>query len=163
VSRLVATVLYIGLIPIAPGTWAALAALPLAYLLHWLGGLPLLAGAIAGAAFIGYRAAAAETAGHPEADPAEIVIDEVVGQWIALVPLSAGLWFAGAPAHVFPWPGWVAAFLLFRLFDIWKPWPVSWADDLHGPLGIMLDDALAGVLAAVAVAILAAVAHGRAL
>jgi phosphatidylglycerophosphatase A len=158
-SRLVATVGYIGLIPIAPGTWASLAALPVAWLLHWLGGPVALGLAIVATAGLGYWAAGVQTAGHPEADPAEIVIDEVVGQWIALAPLSAGLWFAGTPPHVFPWPGWTAGFVLFRTFDIWKPWPVSWGDNVHGPLGIMLDDIIAGILAAIGVAILAAIAH----
>ena len=76
--------------------------------------------------------------------PSHIVIDEVVGQWIALMPLSAGLWFAGAPPQLFPWPGWVVGFLLFRLFDIWKPGPVGWADRRKGPTGVMLDDVVAG-------------------
>lgn len=77
-------------------------------------------------------------------DPGWIVIDEFVGQWLAL---------AFAP------PGWfwlIAGFLLFRLFDVWKPWPVSWADRrVGGGLGVMLDDALAGALAG---AVLAAAA-----
>ena len=89
-----------------------------------------------------------------------MVIDEVVGQWIALWPLSAGLWLGGAEPWLFPWPGWVAAFVLFRLFDIWKPGPVGWADRLHSPMGVMLDDVIAGVLAALMVAASAAVAHG---
>ena len=92
--------------------------------------------------------------------PTHIVIDEVVGQWIALFPLSAGLWLAGAPPQLFPWPGWVFAFVFFRLFDIWKPGPVGWADRRKGPTGVMLDDVLAGAMAAVVVAILAAIAHG---
>ncbi|MEO0914972.1 MAG: phosphatidylglycerophosphatase A, partial [Pseudomonadota bacterium] len=52
------------------------------------------------------------------------------------------------------------AFLLFRLFDIWKPWPVSWADGLKTPLGVMLDDIIAGLLAAIVITIAAAIAHG---
>ena len=105
-------------------------------------------------------AAGAETRAGGDPDPGEIVVDEVVGQWIALFPLSAGLWLAGAAPQVFPWPGWVGAFVMFRLFDIWKPWPVSWADGLHGATGIMLDDILAGLMAAVVVALAAALAHG---
>ena len=60
--------------------------------------------------------------------------------WIALWPLSAGLWHAGADPWVFPWPGWVGAFLMFRLFDVWKPGPVGWADRQPGAMGVMLDD-----------------------
>lgn len=159
-SRFVATFGYVGLIPFAPGTWGSLAALPIAYVLHWLGGFPLLVLASLVVFAVGFWATRAETAGRAESDPGEIVIDEVVGQWVALYPLSAGLWFAGAAPQVFPWPGWVAAFLLFRLFDIWKPWPVSWADNQHGPLGVMLDDLVAGAIAAVLVALAAWVAHG---
>lgn len=159
-SRLVATFFYVGLLPRAPGTWGSLAALPCAYILHLLGGFPLLALATLALAALGFWAAGAETRAGGDPDPGEIVVDEVVGQWIALFPLSAGLWLAGAAPQVFPWPGWVGAFVMFRLFDIWKPWPVSWADGLHGATGIMLDDILAGVMAAVVVALAAALAHG---
>jgi len=159
-SRLIATFGYVGLMRPAPGTWGSLAALPLAWLLHWAGGFPLLLIATVAVFAVGYWATKAETAAGGDPDPSEIVIDEVVGQWIALFPLSAGLWFAGAAPHVFPWPGWVGGFIMFRIFDIWKPWPVSWADGLHGPLGVMLDDVLAGFMAAVCVAAAAAFAHG---
>lgn len=159
-TRLIATVGYAGLLRPAPGTWGSLVALPLAWLLHWLGGLPLFLFALAFVFIVGLWAVAREVAGKADADPAEIVVDEVVGQWIALVPLSAGLWFANVPGHVFPWPGWVGGFLMFRLFDIWKPWPVSWADRRHDALGVMLDDVIAGLMAAVCVAVAAAVAHG---
>lgn len=144
----------------APGTWGALAALPCAWALHWAGGFPFLLVATVLTAVAGWWAVGAETAAGGDPDPSEIVIDEVVGQWVALFPLSAGLWIAGSQPHVFPWPGWAGAFLLFRLFDIWKPWPVSWADGLHGPTGVMLDDVIAGVMAAVVLTLAAAVAHG---
>jgi phosphatidylglycerophosphatase A len=159
-SRLIATVFGVGLLPGAPGTWGSLAALPLGYLLHRLGGFPLLALATVAVFLAGYWATARETAGGGDPDPGEIVVDEVVGQWIALFPLSAGLWAMGAAPWVFPWPGWVGAFVTFRLFDIWKPWPVSWADRQLGAMGVMLDDVLAGVMAAVVVVIAAAVSHG---
>lgn len=70
-------------------------------------------------------------------DPSAVVWDEMVGFWITMIAAPAGwLWI-------------VMGFVLFRLFDIWKPWPVSIADQkLHGGLGIMLDDVLAGVYAA---------------
>lgn len=159
-SRFVASFGYVGLIPFAPGTWASLAALPCGYALHRLAGFPLLVAATAAILAVGYWATKAVTAHGGDDDPRWIVIDEVAGQWIALFPLSARLWFAGADPQAFPWPGWVGAFLLFRLFDIWKPWPVSWADGLHGPIGVMLDDALAGLIAALVLALAAAVAHG---
>lgn len=159
-TRTLATFCGIGRLPGATGTWGSLAALPLAYLLHRLAGFPLLAFATLLACGLGWWAAKIETFDQHDLDPSHIVIDEVVGQWIALFPLSAGLWFAGAPGHLFPWPGWVSAFLLFRLFDIWKPGPVGWADRRKGPTGVMLDDVVAGAMAAAVVALLAALAHG---
>jgi phosphatidylglycerophosphatase A len=98
--------------------------------------------------------------GGADKDPSEIVIDEVVGMWIALWPLSAGLWHAGADPWVFPWPGWVGAFVMFRLFDVWKPGPVGWADRRPGSMGVMLDDVIAGLMAAAVVTLGAGVAHG---
>ena len=100
-----------------------------------------------------------ETRGKVDHDPSEIVIDEVAGQWIALLPIAFGAANAGVGVTAL-WPGWVAAFVLFRLFDIWKPGPVGWADRRHGPLGVMLDDVIAGVLAAIVTIVLAGIAHG---
>jgi len=159
-ARLIATFGYVGVVPGPAGTWGSAAAIPVAWVLHWLGGFPLLAVATVVVCAAGYWATKVETAGKDDLDPGEIVIDEVVGQWIALWPLSAGLWHAGAAPYVFPWPGWVAAFVFFRLFDIWKPGPVGWADRRKGPLGVMLDDVIAGVLAAAVVTAAAAVSHG---
>ncbi|MDJ0628234.1 MAG: phosphatidylglycerophosphatase A [Rhodobacter sp.] len=159
-SRLIATAFGIGHLPYAPGTWGSAAAIPAAYLIHALGGFPALLIATLAVVLAGWWATAVATKGHDDHDPSEIVIDEVAGQWIALWPLSAGLWHAGADPWVFPWPGWVGAFVLFRLFDITKPGPIRWADRLHTPLGVMLDDVLAGLAAAVGVAVLAVLAHG---
>ncbi|MSU91422.1 phosphatidylglycerophosphatase A [Rhodobacteraceae bacterium 2CG4] len=157
--RAIASVGFVGLIPFAPGTFGSLAALPGAWVLHALGGFPLLAAATLLVFVLGLWAVGKLPPGSDH-DPSWVVIDEVAGQWIALFPLSAGLWYAGAAPWTFPWPGWVGAFLMFRLFDIWKPWLVGRADALPGPLGVMLDDVVAGVLAALAVALAAAVAHG---
>ncbi len=159
-TRLIATFGYVGLLPGPAGTWGSLAALPTGYLLHLLGGPLLLGAEIVVAYGLGIWATRIETFEQDDLDPSHIVIDEVVGQWIALLPLSAGLWLAGAPAQLFPWPGWVFGFLLFRLFDIWKPGPVGWADRRKGPTGVMLDDVIAGVLAALVVILLAGIAHG---
>ncbi len=159
-TRLIATFGFVGLIPGATGTWGSLAALAIGYLLHRLGSFPLLLFATVVAYGLGYWATKVETFEQHDLDPGHIVIDEVVGQWIALMPLSAGLWLMGAPPALFPWPGWVGAFVFFRLFDIWKPGPIGWADRRKGPTGVMLDDVLAGLMAALVVALLAAVAHG---
>jgi phosphatidylglycerophosphatase A len=160
VSRAIATFGYVGFAPVATGTVGSLVALPVGYLLHWLGGFPVLSAATVAAYCLGIWATRVETFEKDDLDPAHIVIDEVVGMWIALMPLSFGLWHIGARPSLFPWPGWVSGFLLFRLFDIWKPWPVRWADRLKGPTGVMLDDVLAGLMAAALVTLMAAVAHG---
>jgi phosphatidylglycerophosphatase A len=78
-------------------------------------------------------------------DPGVVVWDEFVGQWIALIPLvmrpRGWIWIA-------------LAFVLFRIFDVWKPWPASWADrTVKGGVGAMLDDVFAGMYAAIALAL----------
>ncbi len=156
--RAFVTVGYVGRLRPAPGTWGSLAALPLAWLLHAAGGPGLLCLAIAVAFFAGWHATAAVTRGAPDPDPAEIVIDEVVGQWIALLPVSLGAARVGVEIMAL-WPGWIAAFVLFRLFDIWKPWLVGRADARGDALGVMLDDVVAGVLAAIATFALGALWH----
>ncbi len=124
-----------GLAPVAPGTFGTLAALPLALALlalpetlFW----PLLAGLFA--VGVGVCAAASRELGR--ADPGSIVWDEMVAMWLVLacVPPS--------------WPWWLAAFALFRIFDIAKPWPIRALERrVGGGLGIMLDDLVAAVFA----------------
>ncbi|WP_424967450.1 MULTISPECIES: phosphatidylglycerophosphatase A family protein [unclassified Dinoroseobacter] len=157
-SRMIATVFGVGLMKPAPGTWGSLAALPLAWAIHTLGGFPALAIATLAVCALGWWATAEATRGAADHDPSEIVIDEVAGQWIALWPVSAGAWHVGAEISAL-WPGWIAAFVFFRLFDIWKPGPVGWADKRHDAAGVMLDDIVAGVMAAICVAVLAFLAH----
>lgn len=157
-TRLIATWFYTGYLRPAPGTWGSLAALPCAWILHVMGGPWLLIAATLVVFAVGWWATLQETAGQTDHDPSEIVVDEVAGQWIALWPVSYGAFFAGAEVLRL-WPGIVAAFLLFRLFDIWKPGPVGWADRRGDALGVMLDDVIAGAFAALGVALLAALAH----
>ncbi len=124
---LVATWFGVGLIRRAPGTWGSLAALPCAVGLQFLGGPWLLAGATGLVSLAGVWASG---------DPGAVVVDEVAGQWLALLPLPLDLWW------------YAAAFALFRLFDIAKPWPIGWLDkNLHGGRGIMADDLAAGLAA----------------
>ncbi len=158
-SRMLATFFYVGLLKPAPGTWGSLAALPVFYGLHVLGGPVLCSLAIVAAVAVGFWAASRETRRLGRADPGEIVIDEVAGQWVALLPLSFGAASAGVGIGAL-WPGWVAAFALFRLLDIGKPGPVNWADRRGDVTGLMLDDLIAGILAALGVVVLAAIAHG---
>jgi phosphatidylglycerophosphatase A len=158
-ATLIGTVGGIGYLRPAPGTWGSLAALPLAYGLHLLGGFPLLALATLAVCAAGYWATAEMTRGQDNHDPSEIVIDEVAGQWLAIWAISYPAWSHGIAISAL-WPGWIAAFALFRLFDIWKPGPVGWADRKTGPMGVMLDDVIAGILAALGVAALAGFSHG---
>ena len=151
------TVGYVGLLKPAPGTWGSLAAVPLAWGLHAIGSFPLLIAATVLVSLLGiWTIGQALGTGHE--DPPEIVIDEVAGQWIALWPVSIGATHAGAGFWDL-YPGVIAAFLAFRLFDIWKPGPIGWADRRGGGLGVMLDDLIAGVFAALTVGLLAYVAH----
>ncbi len=157
-SRLIATVFGVGHIRPAPGTWGSAVGVLGALGLHYLGGFPLLLFATVAVFLIGWWATYRATLGSQDHDPSEIVIDEVAGQWIALLVVSYGAWNAGLdPLRLYP--GWIAGFLLFRLFDITKPWLVGWADRRGDALGVMLDDVIAGIFAAIATGALAFLTH----
>ncbi len=135
-AGLIATGFGSGLSPRAPGTLGSLTALlPWWWLLRALP--PLHYAGVLGVSFIiGVWASAWVIGRTGVSDPQIVVWDEFVGLWIALFLLPPG------------WPWLVGGFVLFRLFDIWKPWPVRWADRrLHGGVGVMLDDVLAGLYA----------------
>jgi len=124
-----------GLAPRAPGTFGTLAALPLWWGLHYLSA-PVYWLCIAAAFVLGIYLCGKTARDLRTHDHGSIVWDEFVGLWIAL---------AQVPAQ---WLWVVAGFALFRLFDVWKPWPISWCDRrVHGGFGIMLDDVLAGLAA----------------
>ena len=159
IARAIGTVCGVGNLRPAPGTWGSAAALPLASLIHVLGGFPLFLIAILCVFGAGWWATVQITAGSDDHDPSEVVIDEVAGQWIALLPLSYAASTRGLDILDL-WPGWLSAFVLFRLFDIWKPWLVGKADRRGDALGVMLDDVIAGAFAAIGVMALAALAHG---
>lgn len=158
-ARLIATVGGIGYLRPAPGTWGSLAALPLGWLFHVIGGFPLMLVAVAASFLKGLWATRVMTRDSADHDPSEIVIDEVAGQLTALLPLSYAAWSMELDI-LRMWPGWIAAFLLFRLFDITKPWLVGWADRRNDAMGVMLDDMIAGAFAAIGVIVLAALWHG---
>ncbi len=175
--RCLSTACGIGLLPTAPGTWASAATALLFALLFGVRGVlePLLSlrtgqfasgdGSVqgpsptwpasievsgvllalllifAGGVWLGNRA----LRDFGVEDPGAFVLDEVVGQGLALLPLL--------PGPLSPW-GVLAGFVLFRLFDIWKPPPCARLERLHGGLGIMADDVMAGVYAALIVALL---------
>lgn len=158
-SRLVAIFFGVGLLRPAPGTWGSAVAVLLGVVIFRFGSFPALLVATALATLAGFWACQRELAGRPGADPSEIVIDEVAGQWLALLFPAVAFWWRGSDGWM-PYPGWVAAFVFFRLFDIWKPWIIGWADRRPDPAGVMLDDLIAGVFAGLAVVVAAGIAHG---
>jgi phosphatidylglycerophosphatase A len=127
-----------GLAPVAQGTFGSLAAiLPWLLLrqLSWPVNVLIIV--------IGFAIGvwACDVAGRALGvdDHRSLVWDEFVGQWIALLP-----------ALLAPWWAVMAGFVLFRLFDVWKPWPIRWLDrHLKGGLGVMVDDVVAGLFAAI--------------
>jgi phosphatidylglycerophosphatase A len=133
-ARLIASGFGCGAAPAAPGTVASAVACVLGAGLLWLS--PWALGVAAVLTTLGgvWAIGAARVAG----DPGWVVIDEIAGQWIALLALPR-------PSAV----GVLAAFALFRLFDIAKPGPVGWADRKSGPVAVMADDVIAGAFAAV--------------
>lgn len=140
VASCIATWFGCGLAPVAPGTVGALGALATAaFVEHYLHWGPLGWGAFAlGCTPIGIWAAGqyAETSGKK--DPGAVVIDEVLGLWLTL---------AGA-AHLTGWRPWLAAFVLFRIFDIAKPFPIRKLEAIPGGAGIVIDDLGAGIYGA---------------
>ena len=139
---LIATWFGCGRSPKAPGTAGSLAAVLIAYVLHHFAGIAgwhflVLAGLLF---FPAVWSADAVARVSKVKDPQFVVVDEVLGQWIAL-----------AAAVPFTWLSCLAAFALFRLFDIYKPPPVRQLESLPGGLGINADDAMAGIYAALVI------------
>lgn len=134
-----------GLTPVAQGTFGSLAALLPWLLLRELA-LPWYVLVLLLGFGVGVWACNMASRALGVADHRSIVWDEFIGQWIALLPLL-----------VLPAPWWwiVVGFALFRLFDVWKPWPISWLDRrVKGGMGVMIDDVVAGVFAAIALALI---------
>lgn len=134
-SEIIGTMFYIGKIPLAPGTWGSLVALLLWYLIKPKIIDPLFLLITGGLFFIGIAVSEIITRELDNYDPKEIVIDEWVGMWIALYLVPHSIFWG------------LVSFFLFRFFDIFKPGPVQIMDDIHSPIGVMLDDVIAGILA----------------
>ncbi len=168
--RLLGTGFGSGWLPLAPGTWGSLAALLLLALAFGVEGLGegLVGGAVVDrppeflpssalgmlvlvtliTALVGWKLAASAEADYGRPDPPAFVLDEWVGQAIAVMPLVSGPFHAPRPLSAL---GLVVAFGVFRVLDAGKPWPVSRFDRLPGGVGIMSDDVVAGGLAALVV------------
>ena len=135
VSEIISTVFYIGRLHFAPGTWCSFVAfLAWFFLRFYIEGVFILYASLV-LFFIGVAVSTIHAEALKDEDPAEIVIDEWVGQWIAL-------WMV---PHSFIW-GFVS-FSFFRIFDIFKPGPIQSMDDIKSGTGIMMDDVIAGILA----------------
>jgi phosphatidylglycerophosphatase A len=146
-STIVASVFGIGYFPFASGTLMSLIAIPFAIMIARAGGgIAILAAAIV-VSVIGVWACDDHVRVTRRHDPSECVIDELAGQWLA----CAGISFDLGPARL---QEFALAFLLFRLFDILKPWPIAAMEKLPGGVGVMADDLVAGFAAAIIGALL---------
>ena len=131
----IATVGYCGYFPFAPGTIGSAAGL-VVYLLVWWTQSPVVEVSLIVAIYaIGIWAGTAAERYFGGIDPGPVVIDEVLGMLITLAFMPVGLWTA------------IAGFVLFRIFDVIKPFPAGRFERLHGGLGVMSDDAMAAVYA----------------
>ena len=150
-ARLLATWFGCGYTPKGPGTAGSLAAVLIAWALHAYAGMGPLAFGFLAVMMTGPAIWAADVTARETGlkDPQIVVVDEVVGQWLAI---------GAAPA--IRWQTLLAAFLLFRAFDIWKPPPVRQLERLPGGVGIVLDDVMAGVYAAAVLAALVLASSG---
>jgi phosphatidylglycerophosphatase A len=138
-ARVIATWFGCGYAPKAPGTVGSAAAIAIALVLHQYAGFGAAHFAVLSVLVFGpFVWAAGRTASDLKLeDPQIVVADEVIGVWVAL-----------AGARAWNWKTWLAAFVLFRLFDIWKPAPVRQCERFPGGYGIIADDVMAGMYAA---------------
>jgi phosphatidylglycerophosphatase A len=153
-NKFISTFFYVGFLRPAPGTWGSIVGIILAYILLITTDFFSFCLILLFTILIGFWSTKNYIEkSSEEPDPSEVVIDEVIGQWIAVLPIgfilkiaennSEGLWFV-----------WLWAFVSFRFFDIIKLGLVGWADNLGGALGVLLDDILAGIAAGFTVIIL---------
>ncbi len=156
-NDLFATWGYLGRIPKAPGTWGTLGGLLFIYLLflNWHHYFEQNISILYYASFtlalflLGVISADKFDKDHKTHDSKRIVIDEVVGIMVTLIPLVWVFQNSGTPLYATGWMQPVIGFVLFRFFDILKPWPISLADkNIKGGMGVMIDDVLAGIAAA---------------
>jgi phosphatidylglycerophosphatase A len=143
IAYVIATWFGVGYVPLAPGTAGTLAAVPL-YLALRSSGPPVVLAVAALVASIGVWAAGHVIEGTGQRDPQIVVVDEVAGVLITLA--------AAKPT----WTSIAAGFVLFRVFDQWKPWPSREAESLRGGWGVVMDDVAAGAWGATVLLLLRA-------
>ncbi len=131
---------YVGYVPVASGTVASAIAVALYYFLPFLQRNLILIGVSLVLAIVGWKATAVILRSSQVSDPSFVVFDEVVGQWIALL----------SPIHQGNLTFILLSFVLFRLFDILKPFPASYFDRNHGAVHVFMDDVVAGIYANIA-------------
>ena len=138
----------------APGTWGSIAGIILAYILLITIDFFSFCLILLFTILIGFWSIKNYIEKNSEkSDPSEVVIDEVIGQWIAVLPIAYTLKMAETGSEKL-WFVWLWAFVSFRFFDVLKMGLVGWADNLGGALGVLLDDILAGIAASFTVAVL---------
>jgi phosphatidylglycerophosphatase A len=148
-SKFIATFFYIGFLRPAPGTWGSIAGVISAYTFLQLTNFLTFCILLIFCILIGFLTTKKYIEQNPEkSDPSEVVIDEVIGQWIAILPIGYIFQLEQTNTEKL-WIFWLWAFVSFRFFDIVKLGLVGWADKLGGALGVILDDILAGVAAAI--------------
>jgi len=138
----IATCGYLGYVPVAPGTFGSAAGLVVFAAVRWSGSPALELAVIILLFAVGVWSANAAERHFGGVDPAPVILDEVVGMLVTLAFLPVNI------------TGAIVGFLLFRLFDVVKPWPANRLEALHGGLGVMADDAMAGVYGNVAMRLL---------
>ena len=152
--KIVPTFFYVGFLRPAPGTWGSLAGISLAYIFLELISFSTFCFLLILIIVFGFLTTKKYLENNPEkSDPSEVVVDEVIGQWISILPLGYVLHFSQTDNENL-WIVWIWAFFSFRFFDIIKMGLVSWADNLKGALGVILDDIFAGIAAALTVIVL---------
>lgn len=173
-STIIATFFGVGFVPKAPGTFASIFAFILYFLLVYLmtlakgGSLTLTSPELAnnllvfytGLFFIGSWAAEKYSLNTNQQDPKEVVIDEIVGQGLTIIIIMFFLPYVGMDVfrkfhqtgigdEMILWLNLLSSFILFRIFDITKPWPINFIDRKYkNGFGVMLDDAVAAIFAA---------------
>ena len=153
-NKLISTFFYVGFLRPAPGTWGSVAGIILAYILLNTIDLFTFCLILLFTILVGFWTTKHYIEHNSEkSDPSEVVIDEVIGQWIAVLHIGFTLKVTEFSSKEL-WLVWLWAFISFRFFDIIKLGLVAWADKLDGALGVLLDDILAGIAAGLTVIVL---------